>query len=171
MTGILVSLAIAISLATGLATMRHPLLAREEADALRSVLGNDPPSRDASYVLATHSAASRIAADIDTLDLSSGSVLLDVATGNPIVLQSAHPDWFVITPDRDFERVLGDPNTFGVRYLVVANSPLDAVNRAYPGLHATGAGFATLVATYDEPGSPAWRLYRVNPGQSRPLAG
>jgi hypothetical protein len=117
-------------------------------------------------VLATRAAASRIAADIDTLDLSSGSVLLDVANGNPIVLQSAHPDWFVITPDRDFERVLADPITFGVRYLLVADSALDAVNRAYPSLHANGAGFATLVAMYDEPGSAAWRLYRVDPGPS-----
>jgi hypothetical protein len=160
--GILVVMGIGISLPTGLATMRHPLLAREEADALRSVLGNDPPTRDASYVLATHAAASRIAAAIDTLDLSSGSVLLDVAIGNPIVLQSAHPDWFVITPDRDFERVLADPVTFGVRYVLLTNSGLDAVNRAYPALYATGAGFATLVETYDEPGSAGWRLYRID---------
>jgi hypothetical protein len=161
--GVLVVMGIGLSLPTGLATMRHPLLAREEADALRSVLGNDPPSRDASYVLATHATSSRIAATIDTLDLSSGEVLLDVAAGNPIVLQSAHPDWFVITTDRDFERVLADPPTFGVRYLLVTNNPLDAVNRTYPSLYGTGAGFATLVETYDESGSAGWRLYRVDP--------
>jgi hypothetical protein len=160
--GVLAVIGIALSLPTGLATMRHPLLAREEADALRSTLGNDPPSMDASYVLATHASASRIAADVDALNLSAGSVLLDVASGNPIVLQSAHPDWFVITPDRDFERVLADPVTFGVRYVLVTNNPLDAVNRTYPGLYGTGAGFATLVAKYDEPGSANWRLYRVD---------
>jgi hypothetical protein len=160
--GVLVVIGIALSLPTGLATMRHPLLAREEADALRSTLGNSPPSMDASYVLATHASASRVAADIDALNLSAGAVLLDVASGNPIVLQSAHPDWFVITPDRDFERVLADPVTFGVRYLLVTNNPLDAVNRTYPSLYGTGAGFATLVAKYDEPGSANWRLYRVD---------
>jgi hypothetical protein len=161
--GVLIVIGIGLSLPTGLATMRHPLLAREEADALRSVLGNDPPSSEASYVLATHAAASRIAATIDTLDLSSGEVLLDVAAGNPIVLQSAHPDRFVITTDRDFDRVLADPATFGVRYLLVTNNPLDAVNRTYPGLYATGAGFATLIETYDETGSAGWRLYRLDP--------
>lgn len=165
--GILVAVGIALSLPTSLVTMRNPLLAREEADALRSVLGNDPPATGASYVLAIHAEASRVAAAIDALDLSQGSVLLDVATGNPIVLQSAHPDWFVITPDRDFQRVLADPASFGVRYLVVpgpsGEGALDALNRAYPALYATGAGFATLVGQYDQPGADSWRLYRVEP--------
>jgi hypothetical protein len=162
MPGVLIAMAVAVSLPTGLATIRHPLLAREEADALRYVLGNDPPTTDPSYVLATHAAASRIAASIDSLDLPSGSVLLDVAHGNPIVLMSAHPDRFVITPDRDFERVVADPITFDVRYILVTNGALDAVNRAYPTLYATGAGFTTLVETYDEPGSAGWRLYRID---------
>jgi hypothetical protein len=160
--GVLVALGIALSLPTGLATMRHPLLAREEADALRSVLGNDPPTIDPSYVLATHTQTRRAAAAIDRLDLAPGSVLMDTATGNPVVLQSAHPDWFVITPDRDFERILADPVTFGVRYVVVTDSALDAVNRAYPGLYATGAGMATLVGTYNEAGTGGWRLYRLD---------
>ena len=160
--GVLVALGIVLSLPTGLATMRHPLLAREEADALRSILGNDPPTMDPSYVLATHTKTSRVAAAIDSLDLAPGTVLMDTATGNPVVLQSAHPDWFVITPDRDFERILADPVTFGVRYVVVNNSALDAVNSAFPGLYANGAGMATLVRTYDDVDSGGWRLYRLD---------
>jgi 4-amino-4-deoxy-L-arabinose transferase-like glycosyltransferase len=160
--GAAIVIGIALSLPTGVATMRHPLLAREEADALRSTLGNAPPSTDASYVLATHMAAGRVAGDIDRLGLYRGAVLLDVAVGNAVVLQSAHPDWFVITPDRDFERILADPATFGVRYLLVSNNPLDAVNRAYPGLYTSGLGFATLTGEYDVPGSPGWRLYRLD---------
>ena len=160
--GAAVVIGIALSLPTGIATMRHPLLAREEADALRSTLGNAPPSTDASYVLATHLAARRVAGDIDRLGLYRGAVLLDVAVGNAVVLQSAHPDWFVITTDRDFERILADPVTFGVRYLLVSNNPLDAVNRAYPGLYTSGLGFATLTGEYDVPGSPGWRLYRLD---------
>jgi hypothetical protein len=163
--GVVVALAVAASLPSGLTTMRHPLLAREEADALRSVLGNDPPSLDPSYVLAAHTDSSVVAAVIDALDLSTGSVLLDSATGNPIVLQSAHPDWFVITPDRDFERVLADPLTFGVRYLVVTRSPLDAVNRAYPTLYTSGGGFATMVGDFNQRGGGGWRLYRFDAAQ------
>jgi hypothetical protein len=160
--GVLVAAAVAVSLPTGLATMRHPLIAREEADALRSILGNDPPTLDPSYVLAAHRDSRAVAAAIDALDLSTGTVLLDSATGNPIVLQSAHPDWFVITPDRDFERVLADPLTFGVRYLVVTRSPLDALYRAYPALYASGGGFATLVGDFNERGAGGWRLYRID---------
>jgi hypothetical protein len=158
---------IALSLATGLRTMRDPLPAREEADALRSALGNDPPAAGTSYVLATHADSARVAAAIDALELSKGSVLIDVATGNAVVLQSAHPDWFVITPDRDFAQVLADPGSFGVRYLVViANSgegALDALNRAYPTLYATGDGFARLVGEYNQGGSGGWRLYSIEP--------
>jgi hypothetical protein len=158
--------AVAFALATSLLMMRNPVLANEEAAALRPVLGNDPPVTGASYVLATHTVAARVAAAIDRLDLSTGSVLIDVATGNAIVLQSAHPDWFVITPDRDFERVLADPAVFHVQYLVVSGTgglgALDALNRAYPDLYATGAGFATLAGQFDEPGTSGWRLYRVD---------
>ncbi len=163
--GLLVTMGVALSIPTSFVTMRHPYLAREEADALRIIIGNDPPATDPSYVLATHAQSARVAAAIDALDLSRGTILLDVALGNPIVLQSAHPDWFVITPDRDFTRVLADPAAYGVRYLVVpANESLgslDALNRAYPTLYATGAGFATLAGEFDEPEAPGWRLYRM----------
>jgi hypothetical protein len=164
---LLVAVGVALTIVTGVATMRDPLIAREEADALRPVLGNDPPAISTSYVLATHDGAARVAAAIDALDLSKGTVLLDVATGNAIVLQSAHPDWFVITPDRDFDQVLADPASFGVRYMVVIGNTgegaLDALNRAYPTLYATGAGFARLVGEYNEAGAGGWRLYRIDP--------
>ena len=164
--GVLVATGIALSLATSLVTMRDPLLAREESDALRSFPGTGTPALGTSYVLAKHAASARVAAAIDALDLSRGTVLLDVATGNAIVLQSAHPDWFVITPDRDFEQVLADPGSFGVRYLVVvANTgedALDALNRAYPTLYATGGGFARLVGEYNEAGADGWRLYSID---------
>lgn len=166
--GLLVAVGIGLSLATGLMTMRHPSFGPEEADALRLALGNDPPARGASYVLGTHAGAARVAAAVDALALTTGSVLVDVATGGPIVLQSAHPDWFVITPDRDFEQVLADPAQFGVRYLIAIGNDglgaLDALNRTYPMLYEDGAGFATLVGDFGEPGIPGWRLYRIDEG-------
>jgi hypothetical protein len=164
--GLAVAIAMGLSLVTGLVTLRDPILAREEADALRSVLGNDPPAAGLSYVMATHDDSARVAAAIDAMALSQGTVLIDVATGNAVVLQSAHPDWFVITPDRDFAQVLADPASFGVRYLVVIGTggegALDALNRAYPTLYATGAGFATLVGEFHEGGTAGWRLYRLD---------
>jgi hypothetical protein len=97
--------------------------------------------------------------------LPDGSVIVDVAVGFPIVLQSSHPRQFVITPDRDFERILADPATFSVRYLLVPSgagySSLDAVGRAYPGLFNEGAGFARLVAEFGS-GALAWRLYEID---------
>jgi hypothetical protein len=81
------------------------------------------------------------------------------------VLQSADPRTFVITPDRDFERVLADPKVWGVRYLLVPSgqgySGFDAVGRAYPGMFDTGSRIAHLVKQFGD-GIFAWRLYAVN---------
>ncbi|MEA2518125.1 MAG: hypothetical protein QOF49_205 [Chloroflexota bacterium] len=162
------AMAVLYSFPTSVATLRHPILAREEADALRGILGNEPPSANASYVLATRVEAGRVAAALDSLNLPKGSVLLDVAIGNAIVLQSKAPQQFVITTDRDFERVLADPATFAIQYLVVADpsgeGALDALNRVYPRLYEDGGGFATLVREFDKP-SPGWRLYRMTETQ------
>lgn len=110
----------------------------------------------------------QVAAYVDDLGLESGSVLLDVFLGFPIVLHSREPRQFVITPDRDFIAVLNDPATFGVRYLLVpppdvALGELDAINRQYPGIYEDGAGIATMVKEFKSPSSNLqWRLYRLN---------
>jgi hypothetical protein len=81
------------------------------------------------------------------------------------VLQSNHPRQFVITPDRDFQRILADPATFTVRYLLVPSgsgySSLDAVGRAYPTMFEDGAGIARRIAEFGS-GVFAWRLYQMN---------
>jgi hypothetical protein len=82
-----------------------------------------------------------------------------------MLMNSSHPHQFVITSDRDFQRVLADPATFDAHYLLIpppeGYGALDAVSRAYPSLYANGAKGAKLVTTFSEPGCPKLRLYRV----------
>jgi hypothetical protein len=112
----------------------------------------------------------RIAADLDALQLTPGSVLVDDFLGFAVPLNSRNPRQFTITSDRDFQAVLADPGAAGVRYVLVPEPSnlglLDAVNRRYPKLYANGGGMATLVREYanqsDVP--PAhWRLYELLP--------
>lgn len=146
-------------------TMLEPTLGQEEARQLGPYLvgavggPTTVPPESQSYRL-----GGEVARAIDALGLPSGSVLVDVATGFPIVLQSQRPTQFVITPDRDFPAILADPLAFRVRYLLVPDDrylgTLDALNRHYPGLYEDGAGIGKLVAAF-ESASFSWRLYLV----------
>lgn len=158
-------ISVALALPASYLVLRDPLLAREEADQLRPVIGNDPSATATSFVVANSAQARQIASFLDSLDAPRGSILLDVALGNAIVLQSLHPDRFVITTDRDFERAVDSPAVFGIRYLVVSQNSgegsLDALNRRYPGLYANGAGIAKEVRSFDVPGASGWRVFEV----------
>jgi hypothetical protein len=105
---------------------------------------------------------------LDRQNLPRGSVLLDVATGFRVMLQSRRPEQFVITPDRDFNAALANPGPHGIRYLVVPTNmvldQLDAINQAYPALYDTGAGVGTLVFEASHPEEQwRYRVYEVNP--------
>lgn len=146
-------------------TMLEPTLGQEEARQLGPYLvgavggRTTLPPESQSYRL-----GGEVARAIDALGLPPGGVLVDVATGFPIVLQSERPTQFVITPDRDFQAVLADPVAFHVRYLLVPDDQylgtLDALNRHYPGLYADGAGIGRLVGEFGNP-TFSWRLYLV----------
>ncbi len=161
----LVCLLLAAAIPSALATMRHPLLAREESDQLRPVLSTlgDAPAR--SFVVIQHERTEEIARDLDDLDLPAGSVLVDVALANSIVLQSQRPTQFVITTDRDFELAVADPAGLGLRYMLVASTEglgaVDALGRAHPGLYETGVGIGRLIRQYGPDGIGAWRLFAV----------
>jgi hypothetical protein len=158
--------ALTAGLLTALPTLRHPLLAREEADALRTALGNDPATDQPSYVLATGADGASVAGYLDGLDAPRGSILIDVAIGNAVVLQSRHPERWVITTDRDFDAAVEDPVTWGIRYLVVpepnGEGRLDALNRRYPLLYETGEAMATELVTFDRPAGAHWKVFAVN---------
>jgi hypothetical protein len=158
---VLIVLLVAASVPIGLASMTNPRLGREEADQLSAIAGGRDPSL-ASVQQAQ--IGGEAAAYLDGLGLPDGSVIVDVAVGFQIVLQSNDPRQFVITPDRDFERALADPKTFSVSFMLVPSgtgySSLDAVGRAYPALYQDGGGFASLVRQFGS-GIFAWRLYAI----------
>lgn len=118
-------------------------------------------------VLRTFGVERRLASYLDTRDLASGSVLLDVTYGFPVPLFSAAPDTFVVPSDPDFETSLDDPYAHGVRYILAVppegRGLQDAVNRRYPTFYDNGAGVATLdmEIANDGSGQPDFRLYRV----------
>lgn len=108
----------------------------------------------------------RVAAYLDAQRLPRGSVLVDAAPGYAVVLASAHPSRFVITPDQDFDRVVSDPVAAGVRYVLTIRDPggLDAVATHFPHLYETGGGFSRFVREFRPPRGVqghTWRVFRV----------
>jgi hypothetical protein len=144
-----------------------------EVPQLRWVLHPDHLSEGDRNTKAIPTSAAAIAAAIDALRLPPGSVVMDTFTpcASLMLMNSVHPHQFVITSDRDFQRVLADPVAFRARYLLVpppgGYGDLDAVVRAYPGLYEGGAPGARLVRTFDEPGCPRLRLYRIGTAKAR----
>lgn len=145
--------------AASLRTMLDPHLGREEAYTMHGwLLGAD---RQSTLPDQTHVAGGAVARYLDGLSHPDGSVLVDVATGFPIVLQSDRPSQFVITPDRDFPASLNDPRAFGIRYLVVrVDSQLDAVGRVHGLATATESSIADFVQEFEQ-GGVSWRLFAV----------
>ena len=157
---------LATSLPIGLGTVQAVDLAREEAPAIKGLgatLPADMPPERHQYRVARD-----VATYLDSQQLPDGAVVIDVALGFWVVLQSERPKQFVITPDRDFEAVVADPTTFGAKYLLVSPASgvgsLSAISRAYPGIFQNGAGIATLDREFLSPGGEqhTWRLYRLD---------
>ena len=154
-------------LPTGAAALLDRRLAPDESGHLLPVVDWSEATPVERYFVHRYRTEAQIADYLDSLRLPEGSVLLDTFNGYPIVLASSRPRQFVITSDTDFKQRLGDPTVFGVRYFLV-NSPeewgadLDAVNRTYQGIYATGAGMASLEREFHSPG---WRLYRLHDGR------
>jgi hypothetical protein len=109
-----------------------------------------------------------IDAYLGNMHLPDGSIVADTY-GNctpQIVTSVPNSKVFVIINDRDFQRVLADPLTFGAHYLFVPQPVgvglVDALNEEYPTLYKNGAGFAKLVHQFNADGICApYRLYRV----------
>ena len=75
------------------------------------------------------------------------------------------PRIFVIPNDRDYQRILADPVTFHVHYIMEADPtqyPDTSTNIAYPKLWGTGAKFTKLVHQWPAQATcPAYRLFHV----------
>lgn len=139
----------------------------DEAGQLRVLPGPYRNDRDAppSSEIA---ALSRIASDIDEMDLDDDAVLSDVFSSFLIVASSRHRSQFVTTPDRDFERVLSAPRVFGVSYLLVPdndNANYDAVRDVWPGVFEGANPIGTSVKEWGTDDSPAthYRLIKIAP--------
>jgi len=152
-----------VALPHSVQTLFQPALAREEAPQLTGLIAGDAAVPNARRQFL---AGAQVARYLDERALPAGSVVVDVAIGFPIVLQSTNPHQFVITPDRDFDRVVADPLVFGTHFILVPNAQgyaaFDAVGRAHPELYKNGAGMATLVREFSGgDASSTWRLYEV----------
>jgi hypothetical protein len=173
-SGIAVVVAIAVagpSAVSSAATMADRRTGREEHPVLAQVFGWRSPGVE--YQPRDTSAAARaVTRYLDGLSLPAGSVVLDNFDAGSVctplvILGSRRPRQFVIPNDRDFQRILADPVTFGARYLFVPKpgdrANLNALNRTYPTLFTSGAGIADLVTEFSHTGCPTFRLYKLRP--------
>lgn len=166
-------LVVAPGIITAKRAMLDPAVDPEDYAHLSFVVGSGRPLTETAEAKRHQYTQTRaIARRLDDLRLPNGSIVLDTFnTCGPLVLASRRPKQFVITSDRDFERVLAFPTTFNATHLMVPEpggyGDLDAVNRAYPTLYENGAGIATLAHEFKGPGCPTFRLYRLNPAPPR----
>ena len=113
------------------------------------------------------SSAAYIAHRMDALGLNDSSVAFDTFDCGPLIaLNSRHPHQFVITSDRDFERVIADPLAFDVPYLLVPNGDrgIEAIGLVHPGIFQggrIGSLDTKVVADFKTTGCPEYRLIRV----------
>lgn len=156
-------LAMTGSAASGLLTVASPADNGGTAYAVRAIVDArtiTPSERAAEFQFGPDRAVSRY---VDSLHLPPGSILVDDFIGFVVVMSSDDPAQYIIPSDREFQQALASPAVWGVRYVLIPQpvglGKLDAVNRAYPGAYADGAGIGRLVKTFS--GGYHWRLYRV----------
>jgi hypothetical protein len=94
-------------------------------------------------------------------------VLTDTSSTFAVVVAARRPELYIIPSDRDFEAVVSDPATFGVRYLLLHSpaTPGDALVRQFPTLWGqAGAPIAQLVRTWGDEADRAgeYRLYAID---------
>jgi hypothetical protein len=95
--------------------------------------------------------------------VTPGSVLTDASSTFAVVSASPDPSVFIIPSDRDFEAVVSDPGTFGVRYLLLRlpASTGDAVVAAHPGLLDDSDPEFEVVRTWGSDGDRSGRYVLV----------
>ena len=165
--GLLTAASLLVAAVVAGVAMTNPAIAPEEGHELAYLAAGGARSADQQRAADRFLTERAIASYLDRLNLPRGSVLVDTFIGFPIVLSSTHPDQFVITSDRDFKQSVADPAGTGIRYLLVPRpgglGTLDAVNQAYPGIFASGAGISRLVKDFPNIGDGSdWRLYRAD---------
>ncbi len=165
--GLLAFVLVVPALPTTAIAMSNTVVGQGELEELGFIFDN-PLSKTDHQNLDRWAVIQRLTNYVNHMRIPNGSIVADTFTAcfPNVDLNVNNPRVFVITNDRDFQRVLADPLAFHARYLLVPipgqESSLNALNRAYPTLYATGAGFAVLVHQFQGVSScPTERLYRV----------
>jgi len=162
-------LAMVMSLPLGAYAVLSPATNQYAADPLLALVNTGKVSKDEQLAARRWITDRGVAAYLDSMHLSRGSVLVDDFLGFAIVMASDHPEQFVSTADRDFQSILSGPADSGVQFMLVPPDSglgsLDALNRTYPQIYETGGGIAKFVKQFDDVGDYGrnWRLYRVLP--------
>jgi len=154
--------------ATTIKAGQSPLYGTEVRQVLGPVFDKKQNSKDRAQT-AEWPAVQQIDNYISRMHLADGQIVADTFAGctPSLILQAAQPKVFVITSDRDFQRILANPIAFHVHYFLdpqpVTLDSLDAINRLYPSMYENGDGFAKLVHQFNtlDGACGTFRLYRI----------
>ena len=143
----------------------NPKVGLEEIQDIGFIFNRHQSKMDTSYKDAYHQVLTD-AHFLEHMNLPIGDVVADTADSciPSIYTNVDNPRIFVITNDRDFQRVLADPLTFHAHYYLVSVSrgaSADAVDVAYPN-KASRAHWSVLVHTFGGKGAcGGLYLYKV----------
>jgi hypothetical protein len=163
--GLVLAATVPATVTTGSA-MLNPSIGSEELQQLGFIFHSHPTAADLTFKN-RYPQELALGNYFASLHLPDGDIVTDNSTGCiPEMLTTiSQPRLFVIPNDRDFQRILADPITFNVHYILEPNptsTPITAANILYPSLWRTGANFSKMVHQIPSRGTcPEFRLFRV----------
>ncbi len=146
--------------------MVNPSIAREESQDIGFIFHAHPTTTDIQWK-ARRPQILALGTYFAGLHLPNGDVVVDNSAGciPEVITTISQPKLFVIPNDQDFQRILADPITFHVHYILEpdpAQVPISATNMQYPRLWDTGSGFTKMVHQIPSRGTcPEFRLFHV----------
>ncbi len=146
--------------------MLNPRVGYEESQQIGFIFKAHANANDLFY-MRSYSFALAMGRYLESRHLPDGDVVVDNSTAcvPMMIVTSNQPKLFVINNDRDFQRILADPISFNVHYIMVPDpgtSAPGAVNRTYPGMWNTGSGFTKMVHQFPQQSTcPGFRLFHV----------
>jgi hypothetical protein len=163
---LLVLLTMVPATVTTTAAMFNPAIGTEETQFLGFVFHKHPSAKDLDFKARFPTILS-LGDYLAGLKLPNGDIVVDNATVciPEMITTISQPKLFVIPNDRDFQRVLSDPISFHVHYILEPNpaqTPITAENIEYPSLWSSGADFTREVHQFPARGAcPELRLFKV----------
>jgi hypothetical protein len=146
--------------------MLNPNIGTEELRELGFIFHAHPDAEDIGY-RGRYPQVLAIGSYLAGLHLPDGDVVVDNSTEcvPEMLVTVSQPRLFVIPNDRDFQRILADPISFNVHYILEpdpASTPITAPNLLYPSLWSRGAEFTKMVNQIPARGTcPEFRLFHV----------